>query len=207
MERNEPPQPTRRQFLKGFTTGTVAIGALTQSGCGPAIPPLKTAAQPRRRPSAPSAASAAARLFRRATEKVINIEGDPGHPISEGTCAARERRPSRWSTTRAACRRFSTARRGRRWLGGERAGTGRWNGSPPESKKRAIKRSRPRWTGRVVNRTEGIAGLGGSALDNEEAISWSNWRGRWAWSTSSTRPDSDTAPRSPVWRPHSAGER
>ena len=38
----EPPQPTRRQFLKGLTTGTVAIGALSQSGCGPAIPPLKT---------------------------------------------------------------------------------------------------------------------------------------------------------------------
>ena len=31
----DPPQPTRRQFLKGLTTGTVAIGALSQSGCGP----------------------------------------------------------------------------------------------------------------------------------------------------------------------------
>jgi hypothetical protein len=38
----EPPQPTRRQLLKGLTTGTVAIGTLSQSGCGPVIPPLKT---------------------------------------------------------------------------------------------------------------------------------------------------------------------
>jgi anaerobic selenocysteine-containing dehydrogenase len=37
-----PPQPTRRQLLKGLTTGTVALGALSQAGCGPAMPPLKT---------------------------------------------------------------------------------------------------------------------------------------------------------------------
>ena len=36
------PRPTRREFLKGLTTGTVAIGALSQAGCAPAIPPLKT---------------------------------------------------------------------------------------------------------------------------------------------------------------------
>ena len=35
-------KPSRRQFLKGLTTGTVAIGALTGSGCAPAVPPLKT---------------------------------------------------------------------------------------------------------------------------------------------------------------------
>jgi hypothetical protein len=36
------PRSTRREFLKGLTTGTVAIGALTQSGCAPAVPALKT---------------------------------------------------------------------------------------------------------------------------------------------------------------------
>jgi len=35
----EPPQPTRRQLLKGLTTGTVALGALAPSGCGAAMPP------------------------------------------------------------------------------------------------------------------------------------------------------------------------
>jgi hypothetical protein len=35
-------QPTRCQLLKGLTTGTVAIGALSQSGCSPAILSLKT---------------------------------------------------------------------------------------------------------------------------------------------------------------------
>jgi hypothetical protein len=36
-----PPQPTRRQFLKGLTTGTVAIGALSPSGGGAAMPPRR----------------------------------------------------------------------------------------------------------------------------------------------------------------------
>jgi hypothetical protein len=38
----EPPPPPRRQLLKGLTTGTVAIGALSPSGGSPAMPPLKT---------------------------------------------------------------------------------------------------------------------------------------------------------------------
>jgi len=36
------PGPTRRQFLGGLTTGGLAVGALAQAGCGPAVPPLKT---------------------------------------------------------------------------------------------------------------------------------------------------------------------
>ena len=39
----QPPGPTRRQFLGGLTTGTLAIGALSQAGCAPASPPIKTA--------------------------------------------------------------------------------------------------------------------------------------------------------------------
>ena len=40
--KQDPPGPTRRQFLGGLATGTVAVGAVTQAGCGPAVPPLKT---------------------------------------------------------------------------------------------------------------------------------------------------------------------
>ena len=55
------PRPTRRQFLKGLTTGTVAIGALTQPAARRRFRRSKPAAQPPQRPSVPSAASAAAR--------------------------------------------------------------------------------------------------------------------------------------------------
>ena len=43
---SKPPGPTRRQFLGGLTTGTLAVGALSQAGCGPAVPPLKTLGEP-----------------------------------------------------------------------------------------------------------------------------------------------------------------
>jgi hypothetical protein len=36
-----PPQPTRRQLLKGLTTGTIAIGVLSPSGGGAAMPPRR----------------------------------------------------------------------------------------------------------------------------------------------------------------------
>jgi hypothetical protein len=57
--------------------------------------------------------------------------------------------------------------------------------------------------GAVVNRTEAIASLGGAALDNEECYLLSKLMRRSASCTSSTRPVSDTARRSPVWRPPS----
>jgi hypothetical protein len=36
-----PPQPTRRQLLKGLTTGTIAIGALSPSGGGAVMQPRR----------------------------------------------------------------------------------------------------------------------------------------------------------------------
>ena len=92
----KPPGPTRRQFLAGLTTGTVAIGALSQAGCGPAIPPPKTR---RRHPyddRVPFLRSGlrAGRLH--PWRPVVNIEGDPGHPSARAPCAARAPRPSRW---------------------------------------------------------------------------------------------------------------
>ena len=91
-------QPTRRQFLKGLTTGTVAIGALSQSGCARLQFRLsKPAARRIRRRSARSAESVVAKSVSTRNGEVINIEGDPSHPISEGTlCSKGARRPFRW---------------------------------------------------------------------------------------------------------------
>ena len=90
------PRPTRREFLKGLTTGTVAIGALSQSGCGPAIPPLKTRGATNTTTVCPFCGVGCGQVVSTLGGKVINIEGDPGHPISEGPCAAREPPASRW---------------------------------------------------------------------------------------------------------------
>src|SRR5688572_22113188 len=80
---------TRRQFLKGLTTGTVAIGALTQSGCAPAIPPLKTRGATETTTVCPFCGVGCGQVVATREGKVINIEGDPGHPISEGTLCSK----------------------------------------------------------------------------------------------------------------------
>src|ERR1044072_8347280 len=74
----EPPRPTRRQFLKGFTTGAVAIGALSESGCGPAIHPLKTRAAAATTTVCPFCGVGCGQVVSAKGGKVIHIEGDPG---------------------------------------------------------------------------------------------------------------------------------
>jgi formate dehydrogenase major subunit len=85
----KPPQPTRRQLLKGLTTGTVAIGALSQSGCGPAFPPLKTRGDTETTTVCPFCGVGCGQVVSTRHGNVINIEGDAGHPISEGTLCSK----------------------------------------------------------------------------------------------------------------------
>lgn len=84
-----PPQPTRRQLLKGLTTGTVAIGVLSQSGCAPAIPPLKTRGATDTTTVCPFCGAGCGQVVSTRNGNVINIEGDVGHPISEGTLCSK----------------------------------------------------------------------------------------------------------------------
>ena len=162
------PRPTRRQFLKGLTTGTVAIGALSQSGCAPAIPPLKTRGATDTTTVCPFCGVGCGQVVSTLGGKVINIEGDPGHPISEGTlCSKGAAGIQVVNNPRRLQKVLYRAPSGTAWE--ERAGTGRWSASPPGSKKRATKPSQTKVNGNTVNRTEAIACLGGSALDNEEA--------------------------------------
>jgi anaerobic selenocysteine-containing dehydrogenase len=163
-----PPQPTRRQFLKGLTTGTVAIGALTQSGCGPAIPPLKTRGATATTTVCPFCGVGCGQVVSTRSGNVINIEGDPGHPISEGTLC---------SKGAAAIQVVNNPRRLQKVLYRAPGGTAweekTWDWALERIAAR-VKETRDKTfqtsvDGRVVNRTEAIACLGGSALDNEEA--------------------------------------
>jgi formate dehydrogenase major subunit len=164
----EPPQPTRRQFLKGLTTGTVAIGALTQSGCGPAIPPLKTRGATATTTVCPFCGVGCGQVVSTRNGEVINIEGDPGHPISEGTLC---------SKGASAIQVVKNPRRLQKVLYRKPQGTAweekTWDWALERIAAR-VKETRDKtfqtsMDGRVVNRTEAIACLGGSALDNEEA--------------------------------------
>ena len=164
----EPPRSTRRQFLKGLTTGTVALGALSQSGCGPAIPPLKTRGATATTTVCPFCGVGCGQVVSTRNGHVINIEGDPGHPISEGTLC---------SKGAAGIQVVNNSRRLQKVLYRKPQGDAweekTWDWALERIAAR-VKETRDKTfqtavDGRVVNRTEAIACLGGSALDNEEA--------------------------------------
>jgi formate dehydrogenase major subunit len=161
-------QPTRRQFLKGLTTGTVAIGALTQSGCAPAVPQLKTRGASETTTVCPFCGVGCGQVVSTRGGKVINIEGDPGHPISEGTLC---------SKGAAGIQVVNNPRRLQKVLYRKPQGAAweekSWDWALERIAER-VKETRDKnfmatVDGRVVNRTEAMACLGGSALDNEEA--------------------------------------
>ena len=163
-----PPQPTRRQFLKGLTTGAVAIGALSESGCAPAIPPLKTRGATNTTTVCPFCGVGCGQVVSTKNGKVINIEGDPGHPISEGTlCSKGASGIQVVNNSRRLQKVLYRGPNGKAWE------EKNWDWALERIAAR-VKETRDKTfqasvDGRIVNRTEAIACLGGSALDNEEA--------------------------------------
>ena len=162
------PRSTRRQFLKGLTTGTVAVGALTQAGCAPAIPPLKTRGATNTSTVCSFCGVGCGQVVSTRAGKVIHIEGDPAHPVSEGTLC---------SKGAAGIQVVNNSRRLQKVLyrapGGVAWEEKSWDWALPRIAAR-VKQTRDKTfqtttEERTVNRTEAIACLGGSALDNEEA--------------------------------------
>jgi anaerobic selenocysteine-containing dehydrogenase len=166
--RADSPRPTRRQFLGGLTTGTVAIGAVSQTGCGPAVPPLKTLGATTTTTVCPFCGVGCGQVVSTQHGAVINIEGDPAHPISEGTLC---------SKGAAGIQVVNNPRRLQKVLyrapGGKAWEEKTWDWAleriAARAKETRDKTFKTTVDGRVVNRTEAIACLGGSALDNEEA--------------------------------------
>ena len=162
------PWPTRRQFLKGLTTGAVAIGALSESGCAPAIPPLKTRGATNTTTVCPFCGVGCGQVVSTKNGKVINIEGDPGHPISEGTlCSKGASGIQVVNNSRRLQKVLYRGPNGKAWE------EKNWDWALERIAAR-VKETRDKTfqtsvDGRIVNRTEAIACLGGSALDNEEA--------------------------------------
>jgi anaerobic selenocysteine-containing dehydrogenase len=164
----EPLRSTRRQFLKGLTTGTVAIGALTQSGCGPAIPPLKTRGATATTTVCPFCGVGCGQVVSTRDGKVLNIEGDPGHPISEGTlCSKGAAGIQVVNNSRRLQKVLYRAPQSKAWE--EKTWDWALERIAARVKETRDKTFKTSVDGRVVNRTEAIACLGGSALDNEEA--------------------------------------
>jgi anaerobic selenocysteine-containing dehydrogenase len=164
----EPLQPTRRQFLGGLTTGAVAIGAVTQAGCGPAVPPLKTLGATPTTTVCPFCGVGCGQVVSTSKGQVINIEGDPAHPVSEGTlCSKGASAIQVVNNPRRLQKVLYRAPRGTAWE--EKTWDWALARIATRVKETRDKTFKTAIDGSVVNRTEAIACLGGSALDNEEA--------------------------------------
>jgi formate dehydrogenase major subunit len=162
------PVATRRQFLKGLTTGTVAIGALTQSGCDPAVPSLKTRGATDTTTVCPFCGVGCGQVVSARDGAVINIEGDPGHPISEGTlCSKGAAAIQVVNNPRRLQKVLYRAPHGKAWE--EKTWDWALERIAARVKETRDKSFTTNVNGHTVNRTEAIACLGGSALDNEEA--------------------------------------
>ena len=165
---SESARPTRRQFLGGLATGTVAATALSQAGCGPAVPPLKTLGATPTTTICPFCGVGCGQVVSTRQGQILSIEGDPSHPVSEGSLC---------SKGASAIQVVNNPRRLQKVLYRAPGGTAweekTWEWAFERIAAR-VKATRDTTftreaSGRVVNRTEAIACLGGSALDNEEA--------------------------------------
>ena len=160
--------PTRRQFLGRLTTGTLAAGALSQAGCGPAVPPLKTRNATTTTTVCPFCGVGCGQVVATQNGTVINIEGDPGHPVSEGTlCSKGAAAIQVVNNPRRLQKVLYRAPRGSKWE--EKSWDWALERIAARVKETRDKSIQTTDAGQVVNRTEAIACLGGSALDNEEA--------------------------------------
>ncbi len=161
-------RPTRRQFLKGLTTGTVAIGAVTQSGCAPTVPQLKTRGATQTTTVCPFCGVGCGQTVSTRGGKVIHIEGDPGHQLSEGNhCSKGAAGIQVVNTSRRLPMVLYRKPNGAKWE--EKTWDWALERIAARVKETRDKSFKTTVDGRVVNRTEAIACLGGSALDNEEA--------------------------------------
>jgi len=171
-ESTESTQPTRRQFLGRLTTGAVtggavAAGALTQAGCAPAVPVLKTRSATASTTVCPFCGVGCGQVVSTQNGHVMNIEGDPSHPVSEGTlCSKGASAIQVVNNPRRLQKVLYRAPGGAAW----EEKTWDWAFARIAAKVKATRDRtfKPSVNGRTVNRTEAIACLGGAALDNEE---------------------------------------
>ena len=164
---------TRRRFIQ--MSGTAAAGVVV-GGLGFDLSPIRAYAQDLRIKGAKETTSICCFcsvgcgiiVYTDAKGKVINAEGDPDHPISEGALCAKGAasyqiavNPARLQKVRYRAP-FSTSWKEVSWD---------WALDKIAAN---IKKSRDasfvqnNADGRVVNRTNGIASVGSAALDNEE---------------------------------------
>lgn len=162
-------EPTRRQFLTALGTAGAAgagLGSPTAAEAA-AIPEPKTAGAKETTTVCPFCGVGCGQVVSVKNGKIVSIEGDKSHPINEGTLCSKGAAASQ--VTNNPLRLKTPLYRA---PGSDKWEEKSWDWVLPRIAQR-VKATRDATFqteagGRVVNRTEAIASLGGAALDNEE---------------------------------------
>jgi len=168
---------SRRKFMtiSSATTGgalLASLGLTLKPTMATARPTLKTEGATETTTICPYCGVGCGLIVSVRDGKVVNIEGDPDHPVNEGSLCSKGMALYQIAVND---RRLQKVRY--RAPGSDRWEEKSWEWALPEITKR-IKATRDatfkaKDGDKTVNRTEGIAGLGGAALDNEECYLWS----------------------------------
>ena len=163
-------ESTRREFLRALGTAGAAAGA-SLGGTTPAeagvIPSPKTAGSTDTTTICPFCGVGCGQVVSVKNGQVVSIEGDPHHPINEGTLCSKGAAAAQ--VTNNPLRLKTPLYRA---PGSDRWEEKSWDWVLPRIAAR-VKATRDasfqtEVAGVTVNRTEAIASLGGAALDNEE---------------------------------------
>jgi formate dehydrogenase major subunit len=165
-------QVTRRGFLKGGLAAGAGLGLLGRRAWGAEKPRLRIRHAKESTTICPYCGVGCGAIVSVRDGRVINIEGDPDHPVNQGSlCSKGSAMYQIANNERRLKNVLYRAPKSTRWE------VKSWDWAINEIAKR-IKKTRDatfkaRENGNVVNRTEAIAGLGGAALDNEECYAYS----------------------------------
>ena len=168
----------RRDFLKFGGTGIGALVLLKGRGsissqrvASGAVPLRKRIGE--KTTICPYDASGCGFLVAAENGKVVNIEGDPDHPINRGAACSKGASLAQLRTVDGELNPRRLTKVLYRRSGGTEWEPIEWDWAIEQIAKKIKTTRDANWTakdenGYTVNRTEGIASVGGSALDNEE---------------------------------------
>lgn len=162
---------SRRGFLGAAGTGTLggvlSLFGVPKSTKAAEIPEIKTVRSTETTTICPYCGVGCGLIVSARDGKVINVEGDPDHPINEGSLCSKGMALYQIANNERRLDRVKY-----RAPGSSEWEEKSWDWALPEIAKR-IKETRDKTflakeDDKIVNRTNGIACLGGAALDNEE---------------------------------------
>jgi formate dehydrogenase major subunit len=163
---------TRRTFIKGLGSGITALGLsdviLTRSGWAGVVPPAKTKDTQVTTSICPYCGVGCGLIANTKGGKLINVEGDPDHPINQGTLCSKGE----------AVFEVVTSPRRLKKVRYRAPGSDHWEEKSLDwalsTLAQRIKATRDKNfitkspSGVTVNRTETLAAIGGAAINNEE---------------------------------------